>query len=668
MASSLRRRRSGRKNKRQRAPSAPTPPSRTRSHSEPEASRVDTTSDEESYAAHHKKQSRKFKKKIEDIKMRFKDKRDALIEKKRRLGGELRERKRRIGGELREKQKKLREKQKKIGSDIDRGILNMKNNIRKLSLKRFKGKNERRSARGSSRSGSELELGFSDEADVEFEDCFSDEGHYARSESRPGSRKMPVKTEKKIIKRWKAWRERHKERRSRHSENMNSVIGAPDLLDFLAQDGSNMFVRQLQRLNRRIDVIQGRPSDSGVQNSPEGLDGLAPELRILVLTETWDRLSGGRKRRLLRVKPSFVITPLERCLCSTHKEAVSCLVRTRSVSELLPGYVESRTGQWWRMRNDDDTLHDRLARAMMGRNFFSELQKSPERKCPMCTDAKKDREREMGHLVTHSDDDSGSTSSGGIVARRRFVEVERRSLRQVLLDDSGLICQYLAYCTRAIIGYRVYACLVKRWVDPSQGRRRRPKLSISNMKLWPKILSETFRANLKSISFEHSRENIPRGERSQRGLQIKTVESAQDAIPDEFMCAICVDLLCKPCELACGHKFCKVCLLRIAVTQQEKFISCLCPFCRRPFFFDDLKESPTIVAALTNLYPAEYNVRVEETAEGEKDLLQNVVKRSESFASNEISFFPRLICSLPVIFLTIGFFTITAILHVLGVK
>ena len=36
-------------------------------------------------------------------------------------------------------------------------------------------------------------------------------------------------------------RERHKERRSRHSENMNSVIGAPDLLDFLAQDGSNMF-------------------------------------------------------------------------------------------------------------------------------------------------------------------------------------------------------------------------------------------------------------------------------------------------------------------------------------------------------------------------------------------------------------------------------------------
>ena len=101
------------------------------------------------------------------------------------------------------------------------------------------------------------------------------------------------------------------------------------------------------------------------------------------------------------------------------------------------------------MRNDDDTLHDRLARAMMGRNFFSELQKSPERKCPMCTDAKKDREREMGHLMTHSDDDSGSTSSGGIVARRRFVEVERRSLRQVLLDDSGLICQYLAYCTRA---------------------------------------------------------------------------------------------------------------------------------------------------------------------------------------------------------------------------
>ena len=106
-----------------------------------------------------------------------------------------------------------------------------------------------------------------------------------------------------------------------------------------------------------------------------GLDNLAPELRVLVLAETWDGLSKDRRRRLLRVKPSFAILPLERCLCPLHIEALSCLIRTRTVSELIPGYVESKTGQWWKMHGDEDTIQHKLARAMMNRSYFASLQK-----------------------------------------------------------------------------------------------------------------------------------------------------------------------------------------------------------------------------------------------------------------------------------------------------
>ena len=98
-----------------------------------------------------------------------------------------------------------------------------------------------------------------------------------------------------------------------------------------------------------------------------GLDNLAPELRILVLAETWDGLSRDRRRRLLRVKPSFAILPLERCLCPLHTEALSCLIRTRTISELILAmwnrkqdnggkcmamrtrFSISLPGQWWEL-------------------------------------------------------------------------------------------------------------------------------------------------------------------------------------------------------------------------------------------------------------------------------------------------------------------------------
>ena len=123
------------------------------------------------------------------------------------------------------------------------------------------------------------------------------------------------KGSKKMLERWKSWR-----KKQRQKEKKN------DLQDFLAQDGSNMFVSQLQKLNRRFDQKKisvkwpkfklSSSSRTKLQrrNTAEelGLDNLAPELRVLVLAETWDGLSKDRRRRLLRVKPSFAILPLER--------------------------------------------------------------------------------------------------------------------------------------------------------------------------------------------------------------------------------------------------------------------------------------------------------------------------------------------------------------------
>ena len=113
------------------------------------------------------------------------------------------------------------------------------------------------------------------------------------------------------------------------------------------------------------------------------------------------------------------------------------------------------------------------------------------------------------------------------------------------------------------------------------------------------------------------------------------------------MCSICVDLLCKPCKLICGHTFCKVCLLKVAINQQAKYISCLCPFCRRPFFFNELEESQPVVSSICTKFHRVYEERVLETIDEEQDLLKNLNKgeqiggtvvRSADFAPSNVWF------------------------------
>mmetsp|Transcript_157883 Transcript_157883/g.483824 ORF Transcript_157883/g.483824 Transcript_157883/m.483824 type:complete len:388 (+) Transcript_157883:37-1200(+) len=70
-----------------------------------------------------------------------------------------------------------------------------------------------------------------------------------------------------------------------------------------------------------------------------------------------------------------------------------------------------------------------------------------------------------------------------------------------------------------------------------------------------------------------------------------------------LQCAVCIDFLCAPLTLGCGHTFCRLCLVqasRLATTGQQ------CPQCRAPVELKDLASHPvskTVEAQVRALVP-----------------------------------------------------------------
>ena len=60
------------------------------------------------------------------------------------------------------------------------------------------------------------------------------------------------------------------------------------------------------------------------------------------------------------------------------------------------------------------------------------------------------------------------------------------------------------------------------------------------------------------------------------GVAQQTGIEAKEGAEDEFKCAVCMDILCEPVSLFCGHIFCTVCVDRAEVRT--------CPTCRLPCF------------------------------------------------------------------------------------
>ena len=155
----------------------------------------------------------------------------------------------------------LMAKRRQISEGVDKKINQMKNKMKQKVIKITKSFPKRkRTLEGDRNFLSSDEAGEyrdragtrsdGDVADVEFhENIFSDEDagvsqseQSSWNEQRKGANKRRETGSKKMLERWKSWRKRQKQKEKKN-----------DLQDFLAQDGSNAFISQLQRLNRRFD-------------------------------------------------------------------------------------------------------------------------------------------------------------------------------------------------------------------------------------------------------------------------------------------------------------------------------------------------------------------------------------------------------------------------------
>ena len=78
-------------------------------------------------------------------------------------------------------------------------------------------------------------------------------------------------------------------------------------------------------------------------------------------------------------------------------------------------------------------------------------------------------------------------------------------------------------------------------------------------------------------------EGTPEGQLETQKIDFST-DSDSPAVPDDFTCAICAQLLVDPMTLHCGHSFCQLCLASMWGTKQKPHPMRLqCPVCRQPW-------------------------------------------------------------------------------------
>ena len=124
-----------------------------------------------------------------------------------------------------------------------------------------------------------------------------------------------------------------------------------------------------------------------------------------------------------------------------------------------------------------------------------------------------------------------------------------RSLKSVLIEDTEELCYMLASCTKAIIGIRVYSCLIKKY---RRKKRDKNRLGILKIRQIPNLAMKQFKSSLKVISSVGSA-NISRSFRESTSENHETIlnevddeiDEEDEGYPEEFVCSICVDLLCK---------------------------------------------------------------------------------------------------------------------------
>lgn len=103
-------------------------------------------------------------------------------------------------------------------------------------------------------------------------------------------------------------------------------------------------------------------------------------------------------------------------------------------------------------------------------------------------------------------------------------------------------------------------------------------------------------------------------------------------IPESaFDCQVCFSLLCEPVTIACGHTFCRTCLISSLVKNKKR-----CPVCRTPCHTSARGRVVNLLlqSMLTQYYPVSYSKRLEEIKQIEE------VERHQLplFCFNEVMF------------------------------
>lgn len=96
---------------------------------------------------------------------------------------------------------------------------------------------------------------------------------------------------------------------------------------------------------------------------------------------------------------------------------------------------------------------------------------------------------------------------------------------------------------------------------------------------------------------------------------------------EDFICPLCLKLLCRPSTTTCGHSFCQSCLQQFYSIANQKRAGPQCPLCRAalPSVFDvaDVKVSVTLEQILQTAFPSLYEKRID------SDLQQKLASQSD---------------------------------------
>jgi hypothetical protein len=387
-----------------------------------------------------------------------------------------------------------------------------------------------------------------------------------------------------------------------------------------------------------------------------------------------------QREKTLRFSGNQAVSTIEEQLCSVHRRALNALIKSREPSDILRGYDVQKMGRSRRIKNRVKKLNklSKKKRNQMKKDISTNMKKiknklfrkSGDLDEQQEGDAEEDEEEEYGgggggDDGEEQDDDNQLFPRGGYFSLGKWIGRERL-LRLVLLATKPPTIHISGTCSACIVSSHkgstthlnelklmsneklasscsdIISSLLLSYVDRRIGLQILHKLSIPlEVELYNynirnpnnnnviKILNEIPRKyikkrkkNLKRYNKYNNTSNTTATTNYTTGMNSDDEDEDDINISEEHECAICVDLLCNPIVLSCGHTFCRLCLMKVANTRIIKYLTPLCPLCRDPFTLNDITIDDGLTQELKQIYNKGngedmYNERVDESYDKE---------------------------------------------------